>query len=152
MGKSRERKRSAEIGILTAGLGLLYLLFDKRPGELLTLSSTPLSVTLVVSILLILAGITLWRKLRISFPLYICALFASLTHTAFRISAIPSFWDTLKFWETTDFGSNITPFSSLLPIFAIIIEVWVFGVCIYGLAISYYIRRDILSKQKVEIN
>jgi hypothetical protein len=151
LGKSRKRKRSTEIGTITAGFGLMYLLYDKRPGEALMLSSIPLSVTLVVSIVLILAGITLWRTWRISFALYICTLFASLTHTAFRISVIPSFWDTLKFWETTDFGSKATPVLSLLPIVAIIIEVWVIGVCTYGLAISYYIRRDFLTKQKVDI-
>jgi hypothetical protein len=130
----------------------MYLLYDKRPGDLTRLSSMPLSVTLVVSILLILAGIALWRKWRISLPLYICALFAYLTHTAFRISAIPSFWDFFIVWESTDFGSKITPVLSLLPIFAIIIEVCVIGVCSYGLVISYYLRRDILSEQKVESN
>ncbi len=152
MGKSRKRKRSTEIGTITAASGLMYLLYDKRLGDCPKLLSMPLAVTLVVSIILILAGITLWRNWRISFTLYICTLFASLTHTAFRISVIPSFWETLEFWETTGFGSKITSFFSLLPIFTIIMEVWVIGVCSYGLAISYYIRRDILDKQEVEFS
>lgn len=151
MSRSRKRERSAEIGTITGVLGLSYLLYDKRPGEPLTLSSMPLSVTLVVSIVLILAGITLWRKWRISFALYICTLFASLIHTAFRISAIPSFRDNWKLWEATDFGSKIAPFSSFLPILAIIMEVLVIGVCVSGFTTSYYARHDITRGPKAQM-
>ena len=150
MGKSPKRKRSTKIGVMTAGFGLVYLIYDKRPVDYPSLLSIPLAITLGVSILLILAGITLWRKWGISFPLYIGALFASLTHTAFRISAIPSFWDTLKFWEIMGFTSKISPFLSLLPLVAISIEIYVIGICIYGLAISYYTRREILTRQRAE--
>jgi hypothetical protein len=153
LSKGRKAKRSTDVGVTTAGFGILYLLHDTRLGEIKMLTSIPLVVTLAVSFILILAGITLLRNWRISFALYICALFASFTHAAFMIIfLIPAAYDLFRLLEPLSNGGKTSPFLSLIPVMPVLVEVLVNATCISGLVISVHKRREILSKNQAQSN
>lgn len=152
MGKGRKARRSTDVGVTTAGFGILYLLHDTRLAKIMVISSTPLVVTLAVSLILVLAGITLLRTWRISFALYICALFASFTHAAFTIIVVPSAYYLFRLLEFFSNGGKTPPFLSLVAVIPVLVEVLVIATCISGLVISVHKRHEILNKNQAQSN
>jgi hypothetical protein len=146
LGKSRKAKLPEGIGALTVWFGISVICFDART-DTLDIFTMPGAVAFAVSVVLISAGTSLWRNWRMSFILYICAVFAGLIHGAFRLVMLPAIYDFVQVMQLQSEGSKLLPFFSLMPILRVLWPIMIISTCITGLVISFYKEHDLMRKQ-----